>query len=94
VADCSARDFQRITPRRCLRLPGGSLRTAHWGVGTPEMSRGSKYNTGVSGGFPQAGKNVALSRALLSVGTLIRARGRPNARPAPFLTASGASPGR
>jgi hypothetical protein len=29
-----------------------------------------KYNTGVSGGFLQAGNNVALSRALPSVGTL------------------------
>ena len=39
-------------------------------VGTPEMSRGVNYNAGVSGGFPQAGKNMALSRALLSVGTI------------------------
>ena len=36
------------------------------------MSMASKYGTGVSGGFRQAGKNVALSRALLSVGTLQR----------------------
>jgi hypothetical protein len=33
----------------------------------------SEYNTRVSEGFPQAGNNVALSRALLSVGTLQRA---------------------
>ena len=37
----------------------------------------SEYTTRVSGGFRQAGNNVALSRALLSVGTLIRAPGRP-----------------
>jgi hypothetical protein len=34
------------------------------------MSKGPEYNAGVSGGFPQAGKNVALSRELLSVGTI------------------------
>ena len=41
------------------------------------MLMASKYNTGVSGGFLQAGNNVALSRALLSVGTRIRAPGMP-----------------
>jgi hypothetical protein len=41
------------------------------------MSMASEYTTRVSGGFRQAGNNVAMSRALLSVGTLIRARGRP-----------------
>jgi hypothetical protein len=33
----------------------------------------AKYNTGVSGGLRQAGNNVALSRTLLSVGTIYRA---------------------
>jgi|SRR5580704_8786927 hypothetical protein len=31
-----------------------------------------QYNTGVSGGFRQAGNNAALSREVLSVGTLNR----------------------
>ena len=41
------------------------------------MSMASEYTTRVRGGFRQAGNNVAMSRALLSVGTLIRAPGRP-----------------
>jgi hypothetical protein len=63
------RDCQRITPRRCLRCLGVHSGHALWGVGTPEISMASEYDTGVSGGFRQAGNNVALSRALLSVGT-------------------------
>ena len=39
----------------------------------PEDIAVSGYDTGVSEGFRQAGNNVALSRALLSVGTLINA---------------------
>jgi hypothetical protein len=35
----------------------------------------SEYNTRVSEGFPQAGNNVALSRMLLSVGTIRGPRG-------------------
>jgi hypothetical protein len=45
----------------------------HWGVGPPGISTLSEYNTEVSGSFRQAGNNVALSRALLPVGTLIMA---------------------
>jgi hypothetical protein len=50
------RAAREFTPRVC--------------VGTPEMSMASKYNTGVSGAFPQAGSNMALSRTILSVGTM------------------------
>jgi hypothetical protein len=46
------------------------------------MSRGLEYNTGVSGRFPEAGNNVALSRALLSVGTISSHDGPARARPA------------
>jgi hypothetical protein len=68
------RGCQRLTPRRCLRCLGVHS-GAHWGVGTPEISMASEYNTGVSGGFRQAGNNVVLSRTLLPVGTLQRGAG-------------------
>jgi hypothetical protein len=41
----------------------------------------SRYATGVSGGFRQADNNVALPRALLSVGTLIRGAGPAECSP-------------
>jgi hypothetical protein len=68
------RGCQRLTPRRCLRCLGVHS-GAHWGVGSPEISMASEYNTGVSGGFRQAGNNVVLSRTLLPVGTLQRGAG-------------------
>jgi hypothetical protein len=54
----------------------------HWGEGTPEISMASEYNTRVSRRFRQAGNNVALSRALPSVGTLRRGAERASACPA------------
>jgi len=77
-AGCGARAANsKEYPPGVASVAWGVTPGAHWGVGTPEMSMASEYTTRVSGGFRQAGNNVAMSRALLSVGTLIRAPGRP-----------------
>ena len=57
-------------PQAGAQRLGVYFERAHWGEGTPEISMASEYATRVSGGFRQAGNNVALSRAPLSVGTL------------------------
>ncbi len=49
--------------------PEGLLRARTGWSGRPKYRRHPKYNTEVSRGFRQAGNNVALSRAILSVGT-------------------------
>jgi hypothetical protein len=58
-------------PQALPPLPGGPLRARALGRGgPPEIPMASEYNTGVSGGFRQAGNNVALWRAVLPIGTL------------------------
>jgi hypothetical protein len=77
-AGCDARPANaKEQPPGVASAAWGFTPGAHWRVGTPEISMASEYTTRVSGGFRQVGNNVALSRALLSVGTLIRAPGRP-----------------
>jgi hypothetical protein len=68
--------FARHLPASCSKAsttnPRYSMRPP------PQISTVSRYDTGVSGGFRQAGNNVVLSRAVPSVGTLDqRATGQP-----------------
>jgi hypothetical protein len=69
-----AESLPKNNPQAGAQRLGAYSERAHWGEGTPEISMASKYNTGVSEGFRQAGINVELSRALLVVGNYPEAR--------------------